>query len=91
MASSLFQQLTGQNQINDIVASPRIQNIKKIVNAVKMAQNPQLALNNLISQNPNMQQAVEYVKANGNDPKVAFFNLAKDKGLDPNQILNSLK
>jgi hypothetical protein len=41
--------------------------------------------------NPAMKQAIDYVCANGGDPKDAFYKLAKEKGVDPDAILNSLK
>ena len=56
-----------------------------------MAQNPQLALNQLLMNNPQLNQASEFIKQNGNDPKTAFFNLARQKGIDPQSILNQLK
>lgn len=58
---------------------------------VQMAQNPQLALNQLLMNNPQLNQAIEFIKQNGNDPKTAFFNLARQKGIDPHSILNQLK
>ena len=58
---------------------------------VQMAQNPQLALNQLLMNNPQLNQASEFIKQNGNDPKTAFFNLARQKGIDPQSILNQLK
>lgn len=36
-------------------------------------------------------QAIDYVKQHGNDPKAAFEALAKERGIDPNEIENMLK
>lgn len=91
MANSLFQQLTGQNQASNMFAAPQIQNMQKIVNAIKMAKNPQATINNMIANNPQMQQAINYVNNNGGNPKAAFEKLAKERGFDPNQIINMLK
>lgn len=33
-----------------------------------------------------MQQAIDYVKQNGGDPKAAFQKLAEEKGIDPAEI-----
>ena len=41
--------------------------------------------------NPAMKQAIEYINANGGDPKDAFYKLAQERGVDPQTILNSLK
>lgn len=50
-----------------------------------------MALQNLVQNNPNMKQAIDYVNANGGNPKDAFYKLAKERGIDPEAILNSLK
>ena len=50
-----------------------------------------MALQNLVQNNPNMKQAIDYVNANGGNPKEAFYKLAKERGIDPDSILNSLK
>ena len=40
--------------------------------------------------NPQLMQAVNYVKEHGNDPKAAFEALAKEKGIDPNEIIKMI-
>ena len=50
-----------------------------------------MALMNLMQNNPGMKQALDYVNANGGNPKEAFYKLAQEKGVDPQTILNSLK
>jgi hypothetical protein len=45
----------------------------------------------LIGQNPQMQQVMQIINQNGGDPKAAFYNLAKQKGIDPDEILSMLK
>ena len=47
--------------------------------------------NRILQNNPQLKQAIDYVKANGGDPKEAFYKLAKEKGVDPQTILNQLK
>ena len=37
--------------------------------------------------NPQMKQVMDYINANGGDPKTAFYKLAKEKGVDPETIL----
>ena len=58
---------------------------------VQMSQNPQLALQQLMSNNPSVKQAVEYINSNGGNPKDAFYKLAEEKGINPDSILNSLR
>ena len=50
-----------------------------------------MAMQQLMLNNPNMKQAIDYVNANGGNPKDAFYKLAKERGIDPDSILNSLK
>lgn len=64
--------------------------IKQIMRTVQMARNPQMVLNQLININPQMKQAVEYIQANGGNPRDAFYKLAEEKGVNPDSILNSL-
>ena len=40
--------------------------------------------------NPVLKQAIEYVNANGGNPKEAFYKLAKEKGVDPQTVLNQV-
>lgn len=58
---------------------------------VRGAQNPQAMLQSMVNQNPQMQQVMNLIRQSGGDPKNAFYALAKQKGIDPNQILNMLR
>ena len=58
---------------------------------VQMARNPQMAINQMAQNNPQMKQAIDYVNANGGNAKDAFYKLAQEKGVDPNSILNQLR
>ena len=93
MPSSLFGPET--NPIMGV--TPRMQmpnnlaNIRNMMNMVQSSSNPQAMLNNLVSQNPQMQNVMNLVNQYGGDPRSAFFNLAKAKGIDPNQIINMLR
>ena len=46
---------------------------------------------NNIMNNPQLQQVMNLVKASKMTPKEYFYTLAKQKGVDPNQILNMFK
>ena len=65
--------------------------IKQLMQTVQMASNPQAAIQQLMQNNPAMKQAIDYVNANGGNPKDAFYKLAKEQGVNPDDILNSLK
>lgn len=47
-------------------------------------------LQSLAQQNPQMQQVMNLVNQTG-DPKTAFYKMAEEKGVDPEQILSMLR
>ena len=78
-------QTLNQNQINQGLVP-----IKNMLNMVRSAGNPQMMLNQMVGQNPQMRQVMEYINANGGDPKAAFYKLAQEKGVNPDDILRQL-
>ena len=46
---------------------------------------------NQMQNTPAMKQVNEYIKANGGDAQAAFYKLAKEKGVDPQEILNQIR
>lgn len=71
--------------------SPQTNQLKQLIGTIKSAGNPQAMMNQMIQSNPNYRKAMEYINQNGGDPKSAFYNLAQERGVDPNEILNMLK
>ena len=69
----------------------QIKQIKNWVEQIKTMQNPQYGMEMLMKQNPQIQQTVELVNSMGVSPKQAFIQLAKMKGVSPEQIINMLK
>ena len=47
-------------------------------------------INNLLQSNPNLKSIMDMIKKGGN-PKQMFFEMAKQKGIDPNTILSQIK
>ena len=84
--NNLYQQLNQSQQLPS-----NLNQIKSMMNMVRGAQNPKMMLQNMINQNPQMRQVMNLVQQNGGDPKTAFYNLARQKGIDPDQVLNMLK
>lgn len=65
--------------------------IKNAIGMLKASRNPQAMLQQMMSQNnPGMQKAMQYVQEHGGDPKAAFEALAKEQGIDPNEIMKML-
>lgn len=58
---------------------------------VKTAQDPNAMMQTLMQSNPQMQQVMTFIGQSGVNAKQLFYNLAKQKGKDPNIIINNLK
>ena len=70
---------------------PDLEPIRKTIQTLKAAKDPQTLMQQMMMQkNPGMQQALSYIQQHGNDPKKAFENLAREKGLDPEEIMKNL-
>ena len=65
--------------------------IRQMISMVKSAGNPQLMLNQLMQNNPQMQQVMQIVQKYGGDANKAFYALAEEKGINPQEILDLLK
>ena len=82
---AILQQL-GKNSMAQLA-----QPVRQMMSAVRSAQNPQAALNNLIMNNPQMKQVMDIVQRHGGDPMAAFRAEAEARGVDPEEILRMLK
>lgn len=60
-------------------------------NKIRGLSNPQTAINTMAQQNPALKKALDYVNNNGGDYEKAFFQLASDMGVNPQDIINALK
>lgn len=78
-------------QLSNTPSMGNMAQIKNTIAMLKNAKNPQALMQQMMSQNnPGMQKAMQYVREHGNDPKAAFEALAREKGLDPDEIMNML-
>ena len=68
-----------------------MQQVKNMMHQVQAAANPQLALNQLLMSNPQLAQAVSLIRSMGGNPQNTFYNYAKQMGINPEDVLNSLK
>lgn len=55
------------------------------------SRNPQAMLGTLMNQNPQMQNVMNIINQYGGDARTAFYETAKERGVDPNQIINMLR
>lgn len=62
-----------------------------MMSMVNAAQNPQAMLNQLAQSNPQLKQVMDIVSQYGGDADKAFMEIAKQKGINPQDILNMFK
>ena len=72
-------------------SSPAMGQIKSMMQMLRSAGNPQIMLSQMMQNNPQMRQAMNLVQQYGGDPQKAFYALAQQKGVNPDDILNMLK
>ena len=75
------------NPILQQLKSPNLNNIKGLVDMAKG--NPQGVMN-MLRTNPKYRQVFDIVNQYG-DPKRAFYTIAQQNGVDPDEILNMLR
>ena len=72
-------------------SNPMMQSVRQMIGMVNNAQNPQAMLNQLLMTNPQMKQIADIANSYGGDYKKAFYAIAEQKGIDPNEILDMVK
>lgn len=62
-----------------------------MVQMYKAAGNPQAFVQNMLDQSPNKNEILGIINAANGDYKAAFYMMAKQKGVDPEQFLSLLR
>ena len=85
--NKLFQQLNPNTnpQLNNLSG------IKQMMKTVQTFSNPRQAIQSMMTQNPQVKQALNLVQMCGGDPRTTFYRLAEEKGVNPEEVLNALK
>ena len=65
--------------------------IRQMINLVKSSGNPQAMLNQIIQSNPNMKQIATIIQQYGGDANKAFYAIAEQNGINPQEIMDLLK
>ena len=65
--------------------------IRQMMDMVRSSGNPQAMISQLAQSNPQLQNLMQLVNQAGGDPKKAFYQLAQQRGVNPDEILNMLK
>ena len=61
---------------------------KQMMQAIRSSGNPQALINQMASQNPQLNQIIQQY---GGDPKTAFYKYAEANGVNPDDILQMMK
>ena len=75
-----------QNSTNPVGNLAPLKNMLAILNS---SQNPQVALQMLAQKNPQMAQVMNLV--GGRNPQEVFYEMCRQKGVNPDDILNQLR
>lgn len=87
--NNLYNQINPQNQV-----SQQLQNnpaIQQIVNMAKSGTNPMQMIQMMSGQNPQMQNIMNILNSGKMSPKQLFMNMANQRGINPNDIINMFK
>ena len=79
------------NPILQRMQTPNLNYIRNMMNTVRSAGNPQVMLMNMAQNNPGIKQAMDVINQSGGDPQKAFYALAEQKGVNPEDILSQLR
>lgn len=62
-----------------------------LMNQIRNSPNPNAAMQSVLASNPMFQGISDYINQNGGDARTAFYNMAAQKGIDPESILKQLR
>ena len=68
-----------------------INEIFGLINMLRGTSDPMATLKSMSQNNSYIKQAFDYVDQNGGDIQSAFYKLAEQRGVDPNQIMSLLR
>lgn len=74
------------NNLKSLLSKSNINSLKSFLKS----SNPQQLIQNLISQNPKMQSVMQLMQNSGKTPKEFFYQYAKQQGINPDELINSL-
>ena len=65
-------------------------NLQQLIGLFKNSTNPQQLFFNLMQTNPQFKNIYSVIQNSNKSPKELFYSLAKDKGVNPEDIINML-
>ena len=64
--------------------------IRQMINMLRSSGNPQAMLGQMMAGNPQVRQVMEIVQQYGGDADKAFRAIARQKGIDPQEIIDMM-
>lgn len=61
------------------------------MNMMRSGGNPQAMMQNMLMNDPKYGEVMKLVNQHGGDARAAFYDLAQQKGVDPNEIIRMLQ
>lgn len=92
--NSLYNSLMGgrvNTGIQNSSQNQNIENAKSIFNMLSGSRNPYQLLMGIAAKNPMVKSVIDSANNSGKSYKDMFYELAKQKGVDPNSIISQLK
>ena len=81
-----FQQIPGV-----VPNNPAMEQMGQLFGMAQALQNPQAAvIDQMMGNNEQLQQVMQYIGQHGNDAQAAFYAYAKENGIDSSQVDNAL-
>ena len=83
-----------QNPFQNLLGKMLSQRLQPLQNLSQMAtgvSNPQGMIQQMLQNDPRTQQVMDYVNKNGGNAQQLFYQMAQQKGIDPNVIINQIK
>ena len=85
MSNPIFSDNTSFNSSNQ-----QSNTLMGMYNKIRHSSNPNKEAQDMLINNPDFKDIVQYINQNCGNPKTAFYNMAAQKGVDPNSILSML-
>lgn len=64
--------------------------LRQMVQLYKNSKNPMLAMQNMLEQNQELKTVMNFVNKNGGNAQQLFYELAREAGVNPQDVLNGL-
>lgn len=70
---------------------PQINSAKQILNAIRMSNNPQAVIQQVLANNPQYRQVEQLINGSNGSVEQAIYSLCAQKGINPQEFLDALK